>query len=185
MVAVSGLEPPASCLPSRRALHAALHHDSAVPNRIRRPVRVTLPLSLPRQGSGLPFRLTGHLSSSTAMPACMERQAGLEHATSTLGRWHATHCITDAWSTRREWNPLHPRWRRGILPVNGRMQRGRMQYAPTGAWSDRRGLNPRPPRWQRDVLPLNYCRKAPRQGLEPRPSRLTAVRTTIVLARKG
>jgi hypothetical protein len=52
------------------------------------------------------------------MPGCMERQAGLEPATSTMGRWHATACITDAWSTRRELNPLHPRWRRGILPVN-------------------------------------------------------------------
>ena len=64
------------------------------------------------------FRLTGHLSSSTAMPGCMERQAGLEPATSTLGRWHATDCVTDAGSTRRELNPLHPRWQRGILPVN-------------------------------------------------------------------
>src|SRR5437763_4896789 len=32
MVAVSGLEPLASCIPSRRALHAALHHASAVPS---------------------------------------------------------------------------------------------------------------------------------------------------------
>ena len=47
MVAVSGLEPLTSCIPSRRALHAAPHHDSAFPNCIWRPVRVTLPLSLP------------------------------------------------------------------------------------------------------------------------------------------
>src|SRR5436305_14746889 len=60
-------------------------------------------------------------------------EVGLEPATSTMEGWHATDCITDAWSTRRELNPLHPRWHRGILPVNGRMQ-----YAPTGAWSDRR-----------------------------------------------
>src|ERR671935_1505988 len=108
MVAVSGLEPLASCIPSRRALHAALHHGGVDGNRTRS-------LLLDRQAC---WPVHHYPTITCSRTGRMERQAGFEPATSTLGRWHATHCITDAWSTRQELNPLHPRWRRGILPVN-------------------------------------------------------------------